>query len=215
MSLVSILIDTLFPERCVGCKTRGTSLCEACLSSSRPPHQTPHDWISALYSYKEPKIKKSVWLLKYKNRKRLAGVFGKAIADQVLLDMSDELLFYTDRKIVLVPIPISKQRRKERGYNQSTLISEILLKILNTPHVSLDETILFKSKEIIRQSHTRSRTERLHGITGSFSVTRPCDPRAWYILIDDVTTTGATLDEARKVLRKAGARKIHAYVLAH
>jgi predicted amidophosphoribosyltransferase len=55
----------------------------------------------------------------------------------------------------------------------------------------------------------------LENIVGSFSTTKMCDPRAIYVLIDDVSTTGATLLEARKILRTTGARKIKAYTVAH
>lgn len=215
MSILRSLFDLIFPERCVGCRSRETSLCDTCLSLVPPPRENPETWIHAVFSYKDPRIKKAVWLLKYKNRKRLAQTFGNALADLVLEDIAENIQFERAAHIVLVPIPISRSRLRERGYNQAYLIAAALKNRLGDARISIENNLLKKEIDTKRQSHTKSRRERLENIVGSFSGIKAYNPRAIYILIDDVTTTGATLLEAKKILRAGGARKIKAYTVAH
>jgi ComF family protein len=215
MSFIQSLFDLIFPERCVGCGCRETSLCDTCLHNIPKAKKGEEKWITSLFSYKDPRMKKAMWLLKYKNRKRLAETFGQIIHDLLLEELSEQIQFERASPIALIPIPISKKRLRERGYNQAELIASSVCKLLNNPHISIENNLLKKSTETKRQSHSKSRRERLQNIIGSFSVTRQCAPRTIYILIDDVTTTGATLVEARKILKESGAKKIKAYTVAH
>ncbi len=215
MSFIQSLFDLIFPERCVGCGCRETSLCDVCLQ--KIPKARKHDasWIHSLFSYKDSRMKKAMWLIKYKNRKRLAKTFGQALHDLMLEELSEYIQFERAPTVVFIPIPISRKRLQKRGYNQAELIASSVCTLLNNPHITIENNLLKKTNETKRQSHSKSRRERLKNIIGSFAVTERCDPRSIYILIDDVTTTGATLIEARKILKENGARKVKAYTVAH
>lgn len=120
---------------------------------------------------------------------------------------------------ILIPIPLSKKRLCERGYNQAELICKELIKINNLRHgvdIKLENKVLIKPKETKHQAKIENRGERLLNIVGSFDIQNAeLIKNRNIILIDDITTTGATLSEAKKVLKHFGARKIIAFAVAH
>jgi ComF family protein len=114
------------------------------------------------------------------------------------------------------PIPISKTRLKERGYNQTLLLAKALVHLDNNQNFKLEENILLKIKETLHQARLKNKKARLENLLGTFEVINiEKIQNRNIILIDDVVTTGATLTEAKKVLRKAGAKKIIAFSIAH
>ncbi|KKS56700.1 MAG: Competence protein F, partial [Candidatus Nomurabacteria bacterium GW2011_GWF1_42_40] len=83
-------------------------------------------------------------------------------------------------------------------------------------YLKLEKDILIKPKDTKHQAHIENRSERLKNIIGSFTVKNSEIIKGRnIILIDDILTTGATLSEARKVLKRAGARKVIAFTVAH
>lgn len=213
-NLRNTLLDILFPRSCLGCGKAETTLCFACLADVKAPIDNLPAYIHALYTYKHPLIKKSIWKLKYNYTHDLARVFGSRIRDAILEDVSEGAL-PSAREIYLIPIPLASRRMRERGYNQTKLLSTAI-RSTDTSGALLDGTALLKRNDMrVRQSHTKGKRERLKNIVGTFYATRALSPRAHYILIDDVVTTGATIEEARRVLMEAGARKVTAYAVAH
>ena len=119
------------------------------------------------------------------------------------------------RDPVIIPIPLAKKRMHERGFNQSLLISKKISK-LSSGNLILEKDVLIKPKDTEHQARIENRNERLKNIVGSFRVINEEKIKNRnIILIDDVTTTGATLGEAKKVLKQAGARKVIAFTVAH
>ena len=142
---------------------------------------------------------------------------------------------------ILIPIPLSPKRHHERGYNQAELICEEMIKISKTRHLTppkgkpwsplssnlergrgevftLETNILLKPKETEHQARIKDRRTRLKNIIGSFTVKETEKNKIKnrnIILIDDIITTGATLTEAKKVLKQNGARKVIAFTVAH
>ncbi len=208
--------DTIFPIYCISCGRRGSDLCIECLSSSPEAERESAKWIFPLYDYRHPPIKKAVWLLKYKGKKRLANVFAEVLYGRIIEELADLSVMENFTEPVLMPIPLSSGRRRERGFNQAELICKELIKLDTETNLKLENKVLVKPVDSKHQAHIENRTERLRNIVGSFAlknVERVKDKNI--ILIDDVTTTGATLAEARKILKAAGAKKIIAFTLAH
>ena len=131
---------------------------------------------------------------------------------------------------ILIPIPLSRRRYRERGYNQAELICKELIKLDSNSNInlrygvdekmernfSLEKNILIKIKETEHQANIKDRRDRLKNLVGSFYVKNPEVIKSKNIvLIDDVLTTGATLTEAKKILKQNGARKIIAFTIAH
>lgn len=216
-SFFNNLLDFLFPKYCLGCRYPNTELCDSCLNkfprvleSSKMGGMV----IWPIFDYRNRCVKKAVWLLKYRGVRGIAIHFAKALYDQIAEDINDMGVFENFTKIVIVPIPLSQKRLRERGFNQSELIARELSLLDTTLAVKTD--FLKKVKETQPQMTLRNKKERVKNVIDCFSVPKPHEVKNKnIILIDDVFTTGATLYEAQKVLKKAGARKIIAITVAH
>jgi ComF family protein len=114
---------------------------------------------------------------------------------------------------LIIPVPISRERRSERGYNQVECMADEIEK--------LDRDRIFEiRKDIMKRKHappqtSLSRRERLANLKGMFTADEVKVRGKNIIILDDVITTGATMAEIRSVLIKSGARKVTAVALAH
>lgn len=114
---------------------------------------------------------------------------------------------------VLVPVPLFAARERERGFNQSEWLARI---VAQTFDLVPPADLLRRSRST--QTQTRlSRTERARNVRRAFTLAHsaPLNPDLTYMLVDDVFTTGATLNECARVLRRAGARQLKVLTLAH
>jgi competence protein ComFC len=216
MSFLDTILNIFFPIKCISCGSPGMDLCLKCISESPGAERESEEWIFPLFDYRHPSIKNAIWVLKYKGKKKLSGIFAEAMYGRILEELSDLSVMENFREPLLVPIPLSRKRRRERGYNQAELICEELMKLDNSVNFNLEKNVLIKINDRKHQAHIENRTERLKNIVGSFTVkNEERIKNRNIILIDDVTTTGATLKEARKILKSSGAKKIIAFTVAH
>ena len=226
MAFLNTILNIIFPANCVSCGKTGTDLCLKCLENSPSAERENPQWIFSLFDYRHPPIKKSIWLLKYKGKKIIADIFAEILYGRIMEELSDLSIMENFHNVILIPIPLASKRKSERGFNQAELICKKLIKIdklaqnkflsNGNNNFKLEKNVLIKPKDTEHQARIENRTMRLKNIVGSFSVKNleKIENRN-IILIDDVTTTGATLNEARKVLKQAGARKIIAFTIAH
>ncbi len=216
MSFLDTILDIIFPVNCVSCGKGGFDLCKNCLSLSPQAERESAKWIFPLFDYRHPPIKKAISLLKYKGKKRLAEVFADVLYPKILEELSELSIMENFRDPLLVPIPLSPSRKRERGFNQSLLMCKKLIELDKNTNFKLEDTVLIKPKDTEHQARIEDRAKRMKNIIGTFAVknTEKIKNRN-IILIDDVTTTGATLSEARKILKEAGAKKIIAFTVAH
>jgi len=236
MRFLNTILDIVFPAKCVLCGKTGVDLCRECLKDARGAERESARWIFPLYDYRDKTIKKSLWLLKYKGRKRLAGVFAENIYEKILEELSELSVMENFIDAILIPIPLSRKRYRERGFNQAELICQEIIEInkktnlrdsvdtnthfSDSVNMQLENNILIKPKDTLHQAHIKDRSTRLKNMVGTFAIKNEAKSTDLIkgknvILIDDITTTGATLSEARKVLRQAGARKVIAFTVAH
>ncbi len=214
--IINTILDFLFPIRCVSCRESGSYLCDKCALQIRKAERENLEWVYSLYDYRDPVIKKALWLLKYKNKKPVAETFARLVYGIMLEEISELVMMKNWRDPVLVPIPLSKARLRERGYNQTELVAKAIVKLDQNQNFKLKTMWLKKIKETPRQAHIKNRNERLLNLKDSFEVSADTEVKGKnIILLDDVTTTGATLSEARKALKNAGARDVVAFTLAH
>lgn len=223
MPFLITILEIIFPTKCLSCGRHGIDLCLDCLAASPVAERENKEWIYSLYDYRHPPIKKALWLLKYNGRTRLAKIFAEALYGQIIEELSERSQMENFINVLLIPIPLSRARYRERGYNQAELIARELVKIDQdkkniSENFRLENNILIKPKETEHQARIKNRAERMKNILQSFAVPDTHLEKIKgknIILIDDITTTGATLTEARKILKQAGARKIIAFTVAH
>jgi competence protein ComFC len=178
-----------------------------------PPVEN-NEWIYPLFHYKDPRVKAIIWELKYKENTKPLEYLSKLIYEEIIAIISDITIFNNNAEFLLIPIPITQERRIERGYNQSEYIAKAILENDLQHFLIYAPQWLLKTKETLRQSHSQSKEERVQNLIGCFSASEKVDGK-YIILIDDVVTTGSTLTEARKTLIMAGARDVMAFTIAH
>ena len=112
---------------------------------------------------------------------------------------------------IIIPVPISKKRMKTRGYNQSLLIAKEISKITN---IKMEDNILIKQKNNTKQS-TLNKIYREQNVIDAYKLLEKGKiENKNILLIDDIYTTGATVNECSKMLKLAGARKIDVFTIA-
>ena len=200
-AFIHSVLNFLFPQKCVGCGKKNKILCQECLKRIDYPAFLKCNNIFAASDYNDETVKKAIWLLKYRGIKQIAEPLAELIKQRIW-----EKIKFKDATII--PIPLSRTRMRERGFNQSELIAKYLSDKVIT-------NVLYKIKETASQVSLKNREERLNNLKDCFAIKNPeIIKDKNIILIDDVSTTGATVREARKVLRPAGAKKIIALVVA-
>ena len=229
MKIVQILSETLFPRTCLACHKSLQSgvICEACFANivlrqtlycgiceARLPVAAKicHPKCSALFGaagfYDDPTLKALIHNLKFRNAKEAA----EPLAELMNRFISVIPGLTRDAALLVVPIPLSKERMMERGFNQAELIAERLAQKLSLP---LNTQSLIKIRHNKAQSETKSLAERQENLDGCYKIANEAAvAKKNILLIDDVSTSGTTFLEAASVLKKAGAKKIIAIAAA-
>lgn len=184
------------------------------------------DKIKAIFNYKTPLCRKAIWEIKYYGNKKLIRDFSLLLYDYILEELIDLEDFVNFKKPILIPIPASKERDREKGFNQCILIVRELIKIdkeRNGNNFTSLENFLIKKNNTVHQAKVSNRKARLKNLINTFSINKS----GWanfnelseysFIIIDDVITTGATMNEAFRALKAVGINKnkIRGFALAH
>ncbi len=214
--IVAYFTEILFPSHCLGCNSRNEILCSNCITKiSRTEKEIGND-IFALFNYHDPIIKKVIWDLKYYKYPYLGKKLGEILYDELLENISETRSYSLGSPIIVIPVPISKNKRKVRGYNQAEKIARGFCNCNNDKIFDLKENIIFKKLETTPQARITNRERRLKNIKGSFKINNNAVVIGkTIILIDDVTTTGGTMHEIMKLLKNAGAKKVIGFAIAH
>ena len=210
--------DLLWPRHCVGCRAPNYYICDHCLARLPAADLIEDKNSLALFEYDDPRVKKLIWQLKYRGITTIADAFGPLLYQQLLETLADWQTYHpqSEEKWLVVPIPLSRARRKARGYNQAELLARALVKTKPELFELARDGELSKVKDTPSQVSIKNRVQRLKNLKAAFA----CDEsgrvrRRRIILIDDVITTGGTMAAAREVLAKAGARSIISLAIAH
>ncbi len=209
-------LDLFFPTYCIVCHKSGTELCQNCSTSIKYPDSENMEDIFACFAYQDPIIKKLLHSLKYYNKQTIGNIFGGYIYERFLEEIAELRTFSEGREILLIPVPLSPKRKKLRGYNQAKLIAKGIIKRDTDNLFLLEDKIISKVKETLPQAKIKNRNTRLKNIVGCFAINNPEKVRGrTIIIIDDVTTTGGTIREIMKVLKKSGCKKVIGFAVAH
>ncbi len=143
--------------------------------------------------------------LKYDRSIKSAQLLAGALAEYLREDIASKKLF-SQKPVLLIPIPLDVKRRRDRGYNQIGLVIDALPEEFKNGVLSRIAGPLLERTRITRQQTKLVRAARLSNVAGAFSVADPALVHgASVYVIDDVATTGATLVHAGHPLREAGA----------
>ncbi len=183
------------------------------LGTAEPTHEIQDMFV--LYDFKSPHTKTAIHQIKFNGNTKITEKIACGLYERLIQELSDKILFEQFTNPLLIPIPISKKRLKERGFNQCILIAESLKRHDTENHFTLSTKVLEKHKDIETQIG-KSRKERLLNLKDCFRVinSKTVEGRN-IILFDDVVTTGATMHEAERTLKRAGAKKVWCVALAH
>ena len=222
--LGGVALDLLYPPRCVLCDRHGALLCESCRASLPPAagrrcnacwlplrgaacgacaeHPTALTRLRSAYRYDDG-VRTLVHAFKFRGQSSL----GKALAAELARLYADHGL----EADVIVPVPLTTSRRRGRGYNQAALVARELSRQTVVP---LAEA-LRRTGNAPPQAQSPTAEERRRNVIGTFEVARPADVEGRRILlIDDVATTGATLNACAIELLRAGAVEVSGLTLA-
>lgn len=181
--------------------------------------------------YADAKVRALVWEVKYYAEGRAARLAGEYLAQLLLAEASDAV-----GTPLLIPMPMHRARRKERGHNQTEILCEAALrslssektpikKVLGSPRSTLGQTIFsesfFYAPDVLQRTrHTKpqqglERHSRLKNLRNAMVVSDPSKVKGRVcIVVDDVSTTGASFAEAKRALKQAGASEVRCIALA-
>ena len=222
-------LDLIFPPQCGGCRRSGSVLCSSCATQFTPIHPpfcqhcnsplTPHGncqycryrrltltGLRVAYAYKDP-LRACIHSLKYDGNIRLASPLGSLLAKT-----------YGSSNIqadIIIPVPLHSERLVQRGYNQAHLLAKVCAQAVGVPlNISLLQRIRATQAQAqlpIQQRHSNV-AEAFR--CSSLIATKSLIKRRVVVIIDDVCTTGATLEACAAPLFAAGAKEVWGLVLA-
>ncbi len=214
--LIHIILAFLFPIHCVGCGQAETILCFACEQKIIFTNQEA-DNINCLFSYKDKLVKKLLWYFKYRDLAEAGKVFVPYLKDRLLAIISDNLVIqsYLDsNKIILIPVPSSRKRQWQKKKNHIAELATAIAR--DTDYLDYRPELIIKTRHTKTQVSCRNRAERLVNLKNAFHLTNPSAVKNKIcVIIDDVMTTGATMNELRKVLLAGGAQTVLGLTIAH
>ncbi len=214
--VINLFLEILFPSRCLGCRSYGSILCFNCINKLRPAERETENGIYGAYDYRDPLIKEAIWKLKYYHSPYLGSKLGELLYTSFLEEINEIAMFSTGSPIYIIPVPISKERKNNRGYNQSEIIAKSFCNNAPLNVFQFKNKIILKKANTIPQAKLTNRNKRLQNIKGAFEIkNKELVKGKTIIIIDDVTTTGGTILEIMKILKKAGAKKVLGFTVAH
>lgn len=171
--------------------------------------ETTHPATTALLPFRDTRVRALIHETKYRGSERAAELLGVVLAEY-LADIATD----TIGNVLLVPLPLSRERMKERGFNQCERIACYAVQTTNTTFVPVSTTTLIRIKNTEHQA-LLSKEARKQNAEGAFTSETLCDAHTSYLILDDVITTGATMQAAIDALTAQGAKHILPITLAH
>lgn len=209
------LLDLFFPRACLGCGFEGGFLCENCekqLDDLKPRAELSTEFLDKVFiacEYESDNlIGKMIKQVKYK--------FSEELSERLAEIVVRNLGGIVDWNGAFIPVPLSNRRLKWRGFNQSELIGELIVKIANEhgDNLKFATKYLRKIRETAQQAECKSKAERVLNLRNAFEVDGTEPPPETVILFDDIYTTGTTMNECAKVLKNSGVKKVFGLVIA-
>ncbi len=197
------ILDLLFPIHCLGCGKEKIHCCDGCLARiPRFGNLAGASSITTACRFQEHSLLSTlIHHFKYDGVRDIGPRLVQLLPPLTLPKQS-----------FLIPVPLHWRRENIRGFNQSTILAHEIKKKIGSPVIEILKRHRYPQPQI-----ELSRQKRLTNLVGAFSMKnslQQLDPRATYILVDDVSTTGATLNQCTAVLKNYGAQDVRSIVIA-
>ncbi len=208
------ILDLFFPQFCLKCQKEGFLICPDCLSlidiNQKSCKEPFLDILFFATSYQEPLVKKMIFLFKYEP---YIKNFALPLATLIIYHFSliEKRPSAGSEQTLFISVPIANKKLRTRGYNQSAVLAKMLSMYYQLP---------FSGNNLVKIKNTRSQAdlgkiERQENLKNAFAIKNPeLIARKIIYLVDDVFTTGSTMQECARVLKTAGASKIYGIVVA-
>jgi len=159
---------------------------------------------AAAYGSYESGLRELIHLLKYGGVRPAANVLGRMLAEAIVAIEPG----FPAESVAMIPVPLHSSKRRQRGFNQAELIARAAIKVIDPGRLHLCAEVLERKRETASQIGLTSH-QRRENLRGAFRVVQPQALAGREVLVvDDVYTTGATVSECARVLRRAGATKV-------
>ncbi len=177
--------------------------------------QTQSDGTLTLFHYENKMVKNAILAIKRRNNRQMIEIMAGIASDFLVEELSERAMMEDFSNPMIVGIPISRKNMIQKGFNHGEEIAKAIAK--NILEIEFVERMLVKTRHTEPQKNL-PRSQRLSNLSHSIEVAKKYVGKIkgrCIIIVDDVTTTGATLKEARRACLKAGARKILCLAVAH
>jgi len=218
------ILELLYPTTCVFCGTVASEgICESCRKEvkilqeplckkcGKPVRYEEQEYCydcqkiihfyeqgRGLWLHKMP-VSQSIYQFKYRNRR----VFAQYYAEQMAGQFADLLRKWQIE--VIIPVPIHKSKRRKRGYNQAEVLAKELSGRLEVPMEAFAVRRVQKTNALKEMNPN----ERRRALSGAFAVEDDWKPKKKVLLVDDIYTTGSTVDELARILKENGVQKVY------
>ncbi len=227
-----LVFASIFPLFCIGCQKEGAGLCTECALGigseaqyfcpiclnelgfwgACPSHQRPQglDGVFVLAPHSNKIARRALHALKYGYIESIGIVLGRLLADALMAQKE----FYYQNHVVLVPVPMHNKRMVKRDFNQAKRIAQGIEERAGTAY--LDDGLLVRTRHTKEQAKL-ARVQRLVNVKNAFEIKKSWNGEVpeFVVLVDDVSTTGATLRECASVLKQIGVKKVFSVAVAH
>lgn len=211
MKVLDKILYCLYPDKCIACDklvSRGKVFCPECeftygnnLGYKTGDSFLPKTVYSVMY---EEDIKQAIWKYKFRSKKYYIRPFSS-----LLVEAFDYYYMASDFDVILA-VPTTDKSKAERGYNHAALLGKAISKREGIPY---QDKALIKLKET--NQHEKTLAERRGNVKGAYKVSLKADLKGKRVLlVDDIITTGYTMETIARLIKKAGAKSVNGIVLA-
>lgn len=213
MKILERILDLIYPPKCIFCE-KVLKSGQICFDCKRDLPYTVGEgirqkfaFVDACYSpfYYEGNVRESVLRYKFLGHRAYCTEYGRILSEFIDKNLDCGSID------VISWVPLGKKRMRDRGYNQSELIAREISERLGLESFA----VLKKIRDNMAQSKTATAAERAKNVSGAYMLTDTEHVRdKCILLIDDVVTTGSTLSECARVIKKAGAKRVFCATVA-